>query len=749
MSGFLFRKEGFSGEPQELLLNETLFHNANGYLGVRGNFEEGSDGRNSIRGQYLNAFYDITEMPQAELLYGFPTSKQTMVNTCDTQTIRLTLDGEDFSLFTGKVLSFARELDMENGVTRRLIRWQSPKGKEIELTITRMASFACMPLFTMEYELHSVNFAGSAVFHTVHSGNVKNYSNPDDPRVGDSDEKMMLTDSACWEGEASVILAHTSRSGLTLASVAQDVLSVEAETRRETAAETLDAYHTVPMKAGESVTLTRYTVLCDSRRYDFPEEDAQRLMKNAVEKPLSAWYQEQQDYLRRFWEQSSLEIEGDDALQLSVRFSLYQLLQSAGRDSCSNIAAKGLSGEGYEGHYFWDTEMYELPFFALTSREQAKSLLSYRYAILPAAREHAKIMGHKKGALFAWRTITGAECSGYYPSGSAQYHLNGDIAFAVVNYYLLTGDIDFMAQMGAEILFETARLWLDVGCWADGKFHINCVTGPDEYTCCVNDNYYTNAGAKYNLQWAVKIWKILQKAGKLETVQEKLGLMEGEIAAFQAAADGMVLLYDEKNGINPADDSFLQKPVWDFAGTPAENHPLLLHYHPLCLNRYQVCKQADTVLAHFVHEDYQSEETMRRSYEWYEKITTHDSSLSACIFGIMAARLGDMDKAYRYFSESSMLDITNAHHNTGDGIHTANMGGTYMGIVYGFAGLRVKEDGLHFRPQLPEGWNSYRFRFLYLDSLLEMEIGKDGAALKLISGTPKTVKIWDKEVTAE
>lgn len=749
MSAYLFRKEGFSDDRQELLLNETLFHNANGYLGVRGNFEEGTEGRGSIRGQYLNAFYDITEMPQAELLYGFPTRKQTMVNTCDTQTIRLTLDGEEFSLFTGKVLSFARELDMEKGVTKRLIHWQSLLGKEIELTITRMASFTCLPLFTIEYELHSVNFTGSVLFHTVHSGNVKNHANPDDPRVGDADQKMMQTDSAHWEGENAVLLAHTSRSGLTLASRTQDVLSVGAETRRETAAETLDAYYTVPVQAGESVTLTRYTVLCDSRRYDFPERDAKRLMKSAVDKPLSAWYQEQQDYLRRFWEQSFVEIDGDDPLQLSVNFSLYQLLQSAGRDSCSGIAAKGLSGEGYEGHYFWDTEMYELPFFALTSREQAKNLLSYRYAILPAAREHAKIMGHKKGALFAWRTITGTECSGYYPSGSAQYHLNGDIAFAVVQYHLLTDDIDFMVRMGAEILFETARLWLDVGCWADGKFHINCVTGPDEYTCCVNDNYYTNAGAKYNLQWAVKIWDILQKAGRLDAVRSKLGLEEEEIAAFQAAADGMVLLYDEKTGINPADDSFLQKSVWDFAGTPAENHPLLLHYHPLCLNRYQVCKQADTVLAHFLHEDYQTEETMRRSYDWYEKITTHDSSLSACIFGIMAARLGDLDKAYRYFSESSMLDITDAHHNTGDGIHVANMGGTYMGIVYGFAGLRVGEEGLRFRPQLPKSWNYYRFRFRYRDSLLELEVGKEDTLLKLISGTPKTVKIWDKDVTAE
>ena len=749
MNDFVFRKEGFSSSREELLLNETLFHNANGYLGVRSNFEEEYDGQPSIRGEYVNAFYDITDMPQAELLYGFPTRKQTMVNTCDTQTIRLTIGNETFSLFKGTVLSFARELDMKAGTTRRLVRWQSPEGKVIGLSITRMASMTHPSLFTIEYVLTSENYSGPVCLESCHRGDVFNYSNPDDPRVGDSSERMMMTDRAFWQDGCSVITAHTSKSQLVLTSMAKDVLSVPCETVYDTASERLTAAHKLSISAGETVRLTRYTILCDSRRYASTEEDAAAEMAKVSAMPLEQLYQEQQAYLEKFWEQSSLEIDGDDQLQLSVRFSLYQLLQSAGRDGCSNIAAKGLSGEGYEGHYFWDTEMYELPFFALTNREQAKNLISYRYQILPKAREHAKIYGHKKGALFAWRTITGEECSGYYPSGSAQYHLNGDIAFAVVNYYLLTGDLDFMAEKGAEILFETARLWMDLGCWANGSFHLNCVTGPDEYTCCVNDNYYTNAGAKYNLYWAAKMWELLKNAGKLDVLAQRLALTEDEIESFRKAEAGMTLLYDEKTGINPQDDAFLQKPVWDFAGTPAENHPLLLHYHPLCLNRFQVCKQADTVLAHFVHEDYQSEETMRRSYDWYEKITTHDSSLSACIFGIMAARLGDMEKSVRYFSESSMLDITNAHYNTGDGIHTANMGGTYMGVVYGFAGLRVKEEGLIFRPQLPEGWKSYRFRFLYLDSLLELSVDANGAKLSLISGTPKTVKIWDETVTAQ
>ena len=266
--------------------------------------------------------------------------------------------------------------------------------------------------------------------------------------------------------------------------------------------------------------------------------------------------------------------------------------------------------------------------------------------------------------------------------------------------------------------------------------------------CAFDIALYDIMGKKKNLP----VYKLLGGTDPVVHNDITIGIDEPE--KMEAAARRFVFekgfnILKVKIGINPQDDAFLQKPVWDFAGTPSENHPLLLHYHPLCLNRFQVCKQADTVLAHFVHEDYQSEETTRRSYDWYEKITTHDSSLSACIFGIMAARLGDMDKSVRYFSESSMLDITNAHHNTGDGIHTANMGGTYMGVVYGFAGLRVKEDGLTFRPQLPQGWKSYRFRFFYQDSLLELSVDGTGAAIKLVSGTPKSVRIWDKTVVAE
>lgn len=279
----------------------------------------------------------------------------------------------------------------------------------------------------------------------------------------------------------------------------------------------------------------------------------------------------------------------------------------------------------------------------------------------------------------------------------AQYHIDGDITYSAVAYYLATKDLDFMTEKGAEIVFETARLWMDTGHFYKGQFRIHDVTGPDEYTCMVNNNYFTNASAKYNLHWAVRFYELLSEMGKTEPM-ERIGLTAEEVAEFRHAEECMYLPYDEELGINPQDDSFLQKPVWDFENTPKENYPLLLHYHPLHLYRFQVCKQADTVLAHFIYEDAQSIETIRKSFDYYEKITTHDSSLSTCIYSIVAAKLGDVDKAYDYFGDSAKLDLFNLHHNTRDGIHTANMGGNYMAVVYGFGGLCLKESGIWFAP---------------------------------------------------
>ena len=734
MQDYIYEVNDLNLNNDELMLNETLFHNANGYLGVRGCYEEGYPrDYKTIRGTYINGFYDYVDMPQAEKLYGLCEKKQTMINVADTQGISFSADGEKLGMFEGEVISSVRSLDMKEGVTLRKVRLRTGKGHEFEVNVKRMASFDMPNLFLIEYRVKSLGYEGELTFESLHIGDTKNFFDPSDPRVAGESHEHLVPEQALNKDNVTYLCTRTVSSNLYVCSAVSEKVRYEggAGSDHELDVSVSRENHRYIKKiktsinAGEEVVLTKYTILTDSLRSDSPVDEARRLMEIARNTETELLYKKQKDFLKDYWDKCSLKIEGDDELDIALRYNTYQLLQSAGRDEHSNIAAKGLSGEGYEGHYFWDTEMYMQPFFTMTNPEISKDLISYRYATLPAARENARLLGHKSGALYPWRTIEGSECSGYFPSGTAQYHIDADIAYSVVAYYLATGDFDFIAAKGAEIVFETARLWLDVGNYDKDRFVINCVTGPDEYTCLVNNNYFTNVSAKFNLEWAVKFYDLLTEKRDLNTIA-KIGLTGSEVEEFKRAAECMYLPYDEKRGINPQDDSFLSKKEWDFPATPPTDYPLLLHYHPLYIYRYQVCKQADTVLAHFIYEDAQSLETIEKSFAYYEMVTTHDSSLSTCIYSIMASKLGMVEKAYKYFGDSAKLDLFNLHHNTKDGIHTANMGGNYMAVVYGFGGLRIKDDGLHLAPVIPRQWSAYSFKLNYRGSRLMVSVVRTG-----------------------
>lgn len=723
----------------DLLKNESLFHTSNGYLGVRGNFEEGyHEGYHTIRGTYINAFHEIGKIQYGERLHGFPEIKQTMLNLIDAQGIKIFVDGEEFSLFSGEIVEFDRYLDLREGATVRTIHWRSPGGKELRFCFQRMTSFHTPELFLIHCEIEAVHFNGELRILSDLNSDVMNYSAENDPRVSAEKIKSLVTDHAYYDNQVATIAAHAKESGLKIACSLQHIVSKEADFEYRMTPKGIECEIAAKLSDNEKIMLTKYVCYTDSIRHGaegFEKAGRDKCIlasKNGVEFYLDA----QREYLRRFWETSGIQLLDNESLEQGIRFNLYQLLQSAGKDKYSNICAKGLSGEGYEGHYFWDTEIYMLPFFMLTQPELARNLLSFRYTILEKARENARALGHKKGALFPWRTITGSECSAFFPAGTAQYHINSDIAYAFIQYELITEDEDFSLVEGAEVLLETARLWMDTGHFMDGRFYIEGVTGPDEYSCIVNNNYYINAMAKYHLDWAHRYYcRIVErKHGAGLMMLERIDFAEQEALAFKSASEGMYLPHDDERDINPQDDNFLEKAVWDFENTPKSNYPLLLHYHPLLLYRHQVCKQADTVLAHFLLEDYQSLGTMKNSFDYYETVTTHDSSLSHCIFSIMAARFGDLTKAYQYFEDSVRLDLDDAHHNTKDGIHTANMGGTYLGIVFGFGGLRIKESGLVLRPLLPEHWEGYSFRIAYRGRVLEILVEKAGLTLSLLSG---------------
>ncbi|MDD4564332.1 MAG: beta-phosphoglucomutase [Eubacteriales bacterium] len=733
-----------------LKLNEVLFHNANGYIGVRYDFEEGyPDDEEYIRSQYINGFYDFAPINQPEALYGIGREKQLMLNIADTQTIRLFIDDEEFSMFTGTVMESSLSLHMEEGITLRRVVWRSPKGKEIEFVITRMTSFHQLTLFTIDYEINPLNFSGNIIIESGHDVDVTNFYDPLDPRGSNYPVESIKPTSCVIQDEASYITSSTINSGLQVCSCVKHALSQESE--RDFSVNHNSALCRLSLEAQckQKIKLIKYAVFCDSIRYEDCRQQAMIEIQEATSVPLTELYRKQEEYLTEYWKNCLVEIDGDKESNLAMYYNLYQLIQSVGKDKYGNIAPKGLSGDGYEGNFFWDTEIYIQPYFTITNPSITKNLIDFRYETLDMARENAKIMGHNEGALYPWKTIMGRECSGFFPAGTAQYHINGDIAYSIIAYYLATKDLDFILKKGAEIIFETARVWLDAGNFYDGKFNINSVTGPDEYTCIVNNNYYTNLLAKYHLNWAVKFYSILKQFPEFTQLAEKISLTEGEIDSFAQAADQMYLAYDEELNINPQDDSFLQKKKWDISLIPKKDFPMLLNYHPLHLYRYQICKQADTVLAYFLLEDAQPEDVMHNSFLYYEKITTHDSSLSRCIFSIMAARLGMPEKSLRYFGDSIKLDLMDLYGNTDDGVHTANMAGSYLAVVFGFGGFRLKEQGISFAPILPSNWEGYRFKICYEDSHLKVEVLPHQCIFTLESGSEKQILIYGKEYLLE
>lgn len=738
---------------QDLLNMESIFALGNGYLGVRGNFEEGYGAdMTSIRGTYLNAFHDVIEIPYGEKLFAFPDTQQKLVNNIDAQTILIYLGDEEepFRLDQGTITAHERNLHMDKGYAERMVQWRSLAGKEIKLTFRRLVSFTRRELFAIHVRMEPVNYNGPVRVVSTVNGKVTNYTNANDPRVGAGHAERMTVVDTGIQGGIGYIVDETMASKLRAACAAQHDIDVDADVQLEDGAGQIT--YTATFSLTQPVSLTKYNIYTDNLRHgEAIVEQGLKLQEVLRGVSFEDLLAEQAKYLQDYWKSADVIIENDAQLQEGIRFNLFQLLQSAGRDEHSNISAKGLSGEGYEGHYFWDTEIYMFPVFLMTQPDIARQLLLYRYSALDQARARAREMGHKQGALFPWRTIAGTECSSFFPSGTAQYHISADIAYSYIQYYLAEQDKGFLLSYGAEVLIETARLWAEIGHYYNGAFHIDEVTGPDEYTCCVNNNYYTNVMAKHNLKWAAKSCAILKdyNAAGFKALCVRLGVTEEEIATWSKAADAMLLPYDEALGINPQDDTFLRKAVWDFDNTPKEKYPLLLHYHPLTIYRYQVCKQADTVLAHFLLEDEQSEETIKRSYDYYEGITTHDSSLSSCIFSIMASKIGNMEKAYRYFIETARLDLDNTHGNTKDGLHMANMGGTWMSIVYGFAGMRLKESGLSLAPAIPQDWQKYAFRLNFRGRLIGVSMDRENVTLELIEGEAIEMKLYDEEVHLE
>jgi trehalose/maltose hydrolase-like predicted phosphorylase len=733
-------------KPEHRGRNETVFALGNGCFGTRGTFEEGGS---CLEGSYINGFFESKAIHYPETAYGYAEKSQTMLNVTNGKLIRLFVEDEEFSMGRGTLLEYQRKLDLREGILARSLVWRSPQGRQVKIRIERLVSFSHANVLAIRYQVTTLNFCGRIRLWSVLDGDVANLAAQDDPRIGSGLEgRALRIVTKTTDGLASCITQKTENSGLALACALINRLEAANVNDQRTIDLEFQVGNEFDLQADQGcrVTLDKYVAYFTSSSMEASSLPAQAaaIAAAAATAGFERLKSEQADYLRDFWSAADVEIKGDSAVQQGIRLNMFHLLQAAGRDGLSSVCAKGLTGEGYEGHYFWDTEIFILPFFLYNSPPISRKLLEYRFSILDKARARARKMSHAQGALFPWRTIDGDECSAYYPAGTAQYHINADIAFAVNKYVEATQDTDFKLSCGAEILFETARLWTSLGFYNPRKgnrFCINGVTGPDEYNVLVDNNCYTNLMARENLNNAydTATWIKTFAPETFSRLASRIGLDEREVASWREAAENMLIPYDNEAQIHLQDDRFLDRVPWDLAALPDETRPLLLHYHPLVIYRHQVCKQADLVLALFLLGNCFTLAEKKRNYDYYEKVTTHDSSLSTAVFSIVASEIGYHEQAYNYFQCTARMDLDNCHGNTEDGIHAANMAGTWMCVVNGFAGMRDYCGKLSFAPYLPGRWEQYRFKVTYQGRLLRVTVKSSETRYLLIKGDDLTI----------
>lgn len=740
---------------------ETMFAIGNGYMGMRGNFEEGRPTHQS--GTFVNGFHETWPIEYGERAYGFAKMGQTMLNVPDGKILKLYVDDEPLYLPTANLLEYRRTLDMQAGTLDRRVLWETPSGKEVLIESRRLVSFQHRHIAAISYRVTVLNATAPVVVSSqlVHTG--ANAASDFDPRRARGFAERPLIPRYNSGSEQRVILGYQTRnSKMTMACGADHTIETECPhlVSTECSEEMGKVVFTINALEGEPITITKYLTYHTSRGVPVEElcDRAERTLDRAVHDGFGELVVGQRAYLDDFWRRSGVEVEGDPdlmgrpkgELQQAIRWNLLQILQAVGRAEGVGVPAKGLTGQAYEGHYFWDTEIYVLPFLIYTSPRIAENLLRFRHSMLDKARERAAEL-HQKGALFPWRTINGEEASAYYAAGTAQYHLNADIMYALKKYVDVTGDRGLLDVEGVEMLVETARMWADLGFFSErlgGRFSIHAVTGPDEYTAVVDDNLFTNLMARLNLRYAASSVGALMERNpdRYRALAHRTGLQESEIEEWNRVAAAMYLPYDEAKGVHLQDADFLEHPMWDFDKTPADRYPLLLHYHPLTIYRHQVIKQADVVLAMFLLGDEFPLDVKKRNFDYYDPLTTGDSSLSASIQSIAAAEIGYTDRAMEYGRYAVLMDLADVSHNVSDGCHIASMGGTWMVLVYGFAGMRDFDGQITFKPRLPAELTRLRFPLTIRGCLLDVAIEDGTTTYTLVEGDQLSIRHFEEDV---
>ena len=749
--------------PEFVAQSETMLSLGNGYLGMRGCPEEGEPV--SENSTLINGFYETEPIVYPEADYGFAKNAQTIVPVADSKIVKLFVDDEPFSVSTANLVTYDRRLNMQAGTLDREILWETSAGKRVLIKSRRLVSFVQRHVAAISYSVTVQN--GGAAIVISSEMRLEACTGPvgTDPRKTRDSVAHALQPLTSYVRDRRIALCHTTRnSRLCVACLTDNSLETECPSTSTVARDANSGRVTFAIDAeeGEEICLTKFMVYHTAEGCS-PDELCHRAewtMDRVAKHGFGRLLQSQQRYMDEFWQRSDVRVtdvrrdrttRSTVEMQQAIRFNLFHILQASARAEDTGVPAKGLTGQAYEGHYFWDTEIYLLPFLIYTHPRIAKNLLAFRYRTLPQARLRAAELGHR-GATFPWRTINGEEASAYYAAGTAQYHINADIMYALRKYVRATGDNEFLWNFGAEMLVETARFWLSMGFYSDrreGKFCINAVTGPDEYNTVVNNNAYTNLMARENLRYAAEtVASMSAKAfDAYSALVRKTGLEESEIEAWLHAAESMYVPYDKTLKIVPQDDSFLDKEPWDFENTPDDHYPLLLFYHPLNIYRKRVIKQADVVLAMFLLGEAFSVEEKARNFEFYDPYTTGDSSLSSSVEAIIAAQTGNVEKAIAYGVPALLMDLADVGGNVTDGCHIASMGGTWMMLAYGLAGMCDDDGMLSFWPhRAPEDNATLEFPVTYRGQTLDVKVGIREVEYSLRAGDNLVIRHETNEI---
>jgi maltose phosphorylase len=728
-------EEGFDAE--RVKSSESLFSIGNGAMGQRANFEEHYSGK-TFQGSYIAGIYYPDKTKVGWWKNGYPEYFAKVLNAPNWIGIDIEINGENLDLANCQSFSnFRRELNMKEGIYYRSFEATLTNGTEISVNVRRFLSLDLDEVGVINYEIKVLNSDAKIVFKPYVDAGVHNED-------ANWEEKFWEPISAKHTNNDAFVTARTFKTHFTATTFMQNSILLEgsnlsiAPVSVNESKEKIQFTYEVAVAKGQTTTIQKIGGYSVSLNHENTIIGAKNSIAKALEIGISQLTENQKTAWAKIWEMSDITIDGDVKAQQGIRFNIFQLNQTyLGKDSRLNIGPKGFTGEKYGGSTYWDTEAYCIPFYMATKDQQvARNLLAYRYNQLDKAIENAEKLGFKNGAaLYPMVTMNGEECHNEWEITFEEIHRNGAIAFAIYNYYRFTGDYSYIPEKGLEVLIGIARFWHQRATFSaqKNKYVILGVTGPNEYENNVNNNFYTNYIAKWCIDYTTEqIQKVAADyPSDYARIMDKVKLSQDEISAMQKVADNMYFPYSEEHSVYLQQDGFLDKELITVANLDKSQRPINQKWSWDRILRSPYIKQADTLQGFYFFEDHFTKEELEKHFDFYEPFTVHESSLSPCVHSIQAAVLGRMEQAYTFYLRTSRLDLDDYNKEVEEGLHITSMAGTWMSIVEGFGGMRVKNNQLHFEPKIPAQWKGYSFKVNFRNAIVKVAVKQEGTNISI------------------